>query len=166
LVAVLALALLPAPVYVAGSRSYEANLYSEPEAATVAAAPPARDPAKRTVAVVVGNEGANIADALVSYEVLAATRAFNVHTVAPERRPVPLLGGSAPDATVVPALPDSEPAVTAWVRDTASRGCCRWTGRCGSWSGSWAPTPRRRPPGPSAGGTTPPAGPRRFLRRS
>ncbi|MFC5750455.1 DJ-1/PfpI family protein [Actinomadura rugatobispora] len=140
MVVVLALALLPAPVYLAGSRSYEASQYTRPEATTVAAAPPAHDPAKRTVAVVVGNEGANIADALVSYEVLAATRAFNVYTVAPARRAVPLLGGldlvpdldfaelgrrlggSAPDVTVVPAMADSEPAVTAWVRDTASRG--------------------------------------------
>jgi transcriptional regulator GlxA family with amidase domain len=94
--------------------------------------------------VVVGNGGANVADTLAPFNVLATTGAFNVYTVAPERRPLPLLGGldlvpglsfaqlhqrldgSAPDVTVVPEMPDSDESsdarVTAWLRDTASQG--------------------------------------------
>jgi putative intracellular protease/amidase len=144
-----AFALVPAAVYVADSRSYEAARYPRPAltaaaaAAVTAAVPPAHDPARPTAVIVVGNQGANIADTLVPYEALAATGRFNVYTVAPERRPVPLLGGldlvpdlsftqlherlgrSAPDVTVVPDMP-ADPAgdarVTAWLRDTASHG--------------------------------------------
>jgi transcriptional regulator GlxA family with amidase domain len=94
--------------------------------------------------VVVGNGGANVADTLVPYEVLATTGAFNVYIVAPERRPLPLLGGldlvpdlsfaqlderlggSAPDVTIVPEMPhideSSYATVIAWLRDTAGDG--------------------------------------------
>lgn len=92
--------------------------------------------------VVVGNRGANVSDALAPYDVLATTGAFNVYTVAPQRRPLPLLGGldlvpdldfaqlrarlggAAPDVTVVPEMPESDgdAAVTAWLRDTAGDG--------------------------------------------
>lgn len=102
----------------------------------------AHDPGKPTAAVVVGNRGANVSDALAPYDVLATTGAFNVYTVAPQRRPLPLLGGldlvpdldfaqlrerlggAAPDVTVVPEMPESDgdAAVTAWLRDTASDG--------------------------------------------
>lgn len=150
LAVLVALALVPVPVYITGSRAYKGGQYPRREvtAATVpavaAATPPVHDPAKRTVAIVVGNEGANIADALVTYGVFAATGAFNTYVVAPERRPVTLLGGldlipdlsfaqlgqrlrgSAPDVTVVPAMPDSDPsnyaAVTPWLRSTAAKG--------------------------------------------
>jgi transcriptional regulator GlxA family with amidase domain len=150
LAVLLALALVPVPVYIAGSRAYERGQYPQQvvttagNAAVAAATPPVHDPAKRTVAVVVGNAGANVADALVTYEVFATTGAFNTYIVAPERRPVTLLGGlelipdlsfaqlgqrlggSAPDVTVVPAMPDSDPsnyaAVTPWLRNTAANG--------------------------------------------
>lgn len=140
--------LIPAGVSVAGSISYERSRYAQPEAspasaAAVAATPPAHDPSKPTAVVVVGNAGANVADALAPYDVLATTGAFNLYTVAPERRPLPLLGGldlvpdlsfaqlrerlggSAPDVVIVPEMLASESndaAVTAWLRDTAHDG--------------------------------------------
>jgi transcriptional regulator GlxA family with amidase domain len=148
-VALLAFFLLPAGVLVAGSSAYERSRYAPSEDATAAAAaiaaatPPVHDPGRPTAVVVVGNSGANIADTLVPYEVLSGTGAFNVYTVAAERRLVPLLGGldlvpdlsfaelgerlggAAPDVTVVPDMPSdesSDAAVTAWLRDTASDG--------------------------------------------
>lgn len=94
--------------------------------------------------VVVGDRGAVVSDVLAPYEVLAATNRFNLYTVAPQRRPVPLtggldlvpdltfadlaarLGGAAPDLVVVPALPDDGEATIApvigWLRDQADRG--------------------------------------------
>lgn len=111
------------------------------------AVPPQHDPGKPTAVVLVGNHGANVADVLVPYELLASTGAFNVYTVAPQRRPLPLLGGldlvpdldlaelgrrlggAAPAVTVVPEMPDTDPGtleddapVTGWLRDGASGG--------------------------------------------
>ncbi|WP_232667625.1 DJ-1/PfpI family protein [Pseudonocardia sp. TRM90224] len=147
LVVLLAAFLVPAGVYAIGSTSYEQSRYAQAEpsaaaAAALAEAPKAHDPTKPTAVVVVGNAGANVADTLVPYDVLASTGAFNVYTVAPERRPLPLLGGldlvpdlsfdqlrerlggAAPDVTVVPELPESssDAAVVGWLRDTASDG--------------------------------------------
>jgi transcriptional regulator GlxA family with amidase domain len=148
--ALLAFLLLPVAVGLASSNAYYASRYAQPEATTAAAAavaaatPPAHDPGKPTAVVVVGNSGANIADVLAPYNVLATTGAFNLYTVAPERRPLPLLGGldlvpdlsfaqlrqrldgSAPAVTVVPEMPEvdesSDASVIAWLRDTASQG--------------------------------------------
>ncbi|KFZ81718.1 AraC family transcriptional regulator [Amycolatopsis sp. MJM2582] len=126
------------------SASFE-NRYTQ---RTDGVAPPptskAHDPAKPTAVVVVGNEGAVVSDALAPYEVLAASGAFNVYTVAPQARPVTLTGGldlspdlgfadldrllssKAPDVVVVPALPDlGEPTtrpVTEWLKRQSSRG--------------------------------------------
>lgn len=151
LVLVLAFLLLPAAVFLAGSTAYERSRYAPPEpmpraaqvTATALAAPsPPHDPGKPTAVVVVGNRGANVSDALAPYDILARTGAFNVYVVAPERRPVPLLGGldivpdlsfaqlgarlggAAPDVSVVPEMPESDgdAAVTTWLRDTASDG--------------------------------------------
>jgi transcriptional regulator GlxA family with amidase domain len=135
----LAVAILPSVAFVVGSTSYEKSRYAQPPSSSVGAAvPPAHNPSKPTVAVVVGNDGANVADTLVPYAVLASTGAFNVYTVAAERRPVPLLGGldlvpdlsfaqlkqrlggAAPQVTVVPDMPTSATAdakVAAWLRD-------------------------------------------------
>lgn len=147
--ALLAVLLLPAVVYVAGSSAYEGSRYAPPgpsetaDAAVAAATPPAHDAGKPTAVIVVGNRGANVADTLVPYEVLARTGAFNVYTVAPERRLVTLLGGldlvpdlsftdldqrlggAPPDVTVVPELAYNEASdaqVAAWLRETASNG--------------------------------------------
>src|SRR5690606_32055638 len=108
----------------------------------ISADPPAHDPGRPTAVVVVGNGGANVADVLAPYEVLAGTGAFNVYVVAPERRPVTLLGGldvlpdlsfaeldrrlegAAPDVTVVPELLVADRydrPVIEWLRGTASR---------------------------------------------
>ena len=144
LAVLVALLLVPAVEFLISARGFASYRYAPPDAERVpAVAPPAHAPDKPTVAVVVGNAGANVADALVPYDVLASTGRFNVYTVAPERRPVPLLGGldllpdldfaqlsrrlggKAPDVTVVPELPSDEDAdrrVVAWLRDTASRG--------------------------------------------
>ena len=48
-----------------------------------------------------GALGAEVSDVLAPYEILAATDRFNVYTVGPERRPVPLTGGLdlVPDLT-------------------------------------------------------------------
>lgn len=78
---------------------------------------------------------------LAPYEILAATGRFNVYTVGPERRPVPLTGGldlvpdltfdelaalAVPGLVVVPQLADAgEPTaapVTEWLRAQAGHG--------------------------------------------
>lgn len=101
------------------------------------------DPAKPTVAIVVGPTGGNVADALAPYEVLAGTGVFNVYTVAPERRAIPLTGGldllpdldfeglqrlldGPPDVIIVPAVPragDPETKVLEdWLRSQRAEG--------------------------------------------
>jgi putative intracellular protease/amidase len=142
-------AAVPAAVLLAGSASYEPTRYGAPlngtqaDAAVAAASPPTHDPGKRTAVVVVGGRGANVADVLVPYDLLSSTGRFNVYVVAPQRGPLPLLGGldvvpdltfteladrlgaAGPDVTVVPDMPTdpaTDAAVAGWLRDTASRG--------------------------------------------
>jgi putative intracellular protease/amidase len=115
-----------------------------PQRAAPVTSPVPHDPAKPTVAIVVGNAGAVVSDTLAPYEILAATGRFNVYTVAPDRSPKPLtggldlvpdlsfadlaarLGGAVPDLVVVPAMPDTGEAtnepVTTWLREQAARG--------------------------------------------
>jgi len=78
------------------------------------------DPGRPTAVIVLAPEGANAADVLAPYEVLASTGAFNLYTVAAARRPVPLTGNldlvpdlsfgqladrlAVPDVIVVPQL--------------------------------------------------------------
>jgi len=103
---------------------------------------PAHDPARPTAVVVLGAKGANVADVLAPYEVLAATGAFNLYTVAAERRPVPLTGGldlvpdlsfgqlddrlPDPDVILVPQLPGatgpSGAPVVDWLRRRRAEG--------------------------------------------
>jgi putative intracellular protease/amidase len=88
-------------------------------------------------------EGANVADVLAPYEVLAGTEAFNVYTAAAQRQPVPLTGGldlvpdltfgelddrlpSTPDVIVVPQLaagagPNAAP-ILQWLRRQRAEG--------------------------------------------
>ena len=104
---------------------------------------PAYDPGKPTVAIVLAMEGANAADVLAPFEVLAETDGFNVYTVAETRRLVPLTGGldivpdlsfaqldklrpSGPDVIVIPQLqgPSTEgsgPVVT-WLKHQRALG--------------------------------------------
>ncbi|WP_448810844.1 DJ-1/PfpI family protein [Agromyces bauzanensis] len=110
---------------------------------SVTPASPTFDPAKPTAVVVVGDRGAVVSDTLAPYEILATTGAFNVYTVASERRPLPLTGGldlvpdltfdaldaligGPPDVVVVPAMPDvgrpSTKPVTDWLATQANGG--------------------------------------------
>jgi hypothetical protein len=56
---------------------------SAPPAPVDKVAAPAHDPGKPTAVILLGPEVANAADVLAPYEVLAATGAFNLYTVAP-----------------------------------------------------------------------------------
>lgn len=137
LVAVLA---LPAAVAGLNTRAAFGTWYTPAVAAPAQLpAPPVHDPAKRTAVVVASMQGATVSDALGPYEALAATGAFNVYLVAPERRPVPLtggldvlpdlsfaeldarLGGAAPDVVVMPAVPDSGTPSSRPLEEWASR---------------------------------------------
>ncbi|WP_163510532.1 DJ-1/PfpI family protein [Fodinicola acaciae] len=138
----LSIAILPSAAFAIGSVSYEHSRYAPAaSSAVVNVAAPVYDPSKPTVAIVVGNDGANVADTLVPYAVLSATGKVNVYTVAAERRPVTLLGGldlvpdlsfdqlrqrvGAPSVTIVPDMPPSDTAdakVAAWLRSVSGHG--------------------------------------------
>jgi putative intracellular protease/amidase len=95
------------------------------------------DPTKPTAVVLLGNGGTNAADTLPPFEVLAASGAFNVYTVAEQRRLVPLVGGldivpdlsfaelrallgSSPQVIVVPQIegePTPDSPIIRWLRD-------------------------------------------------
>ncbi|GLZ48168.1 hypothetical protein Acsp06_43530 [Actinomycetospora sp. NBRC 106375] len=151
LAGLLAVLAVPGLVLAVNAARFAAYRYAAPgpaaQAAVASVPPRPHDPAKPTAVVLVSDHGANVADTLVPYDILAGTGAFNVYTVAPDRRPVPLLGGldlvpdlgfaelearlggAAPAVTVVPEMPDIDPAtdaddapVTVWLRDRASRG--------------------------------------------
>ena len=107
---------------------------------------PAHDPAKPTVVILLGPKGANAADVLAPYEVLASTGAFNLYTVAPQRQPVPLTGNldlvpdlslgqldqrvpAGPEVIVVPqlsevaaGLPPSLGPVIGWLQRQRAQG--------------------------------------------
>jgi putative intracellular protease/amidase len=123
--------------------SYPARDPSAPPLAVDAVAVPAHHPGKPTAVIVLGSEGANAADVLAPYEVLAATGAFNLYTVAPQRRPVPLTGGldlvpdlslgeldqrlaTGPEVIVVPQLPGATgpggAPVIGWLQDQHAAG--------------------------------------------
>lgn len=100
--------------------------------------PPVHSPAKPTVAILGSNAGTEITDFLAPYEVFAASGAFNVYAVAPERVYTPflwggvdimphysfaeleqLLGGN-PDVIVIPYIKDPEnPVIVQWIRGHA-----------------------------------------------
>lgn len=142
LAGVVAVLLLPAAfATVYATAAFGAQYAPGPDRITPAVAPEPHDPGKPTAVVVVGALGAEVSDVLAPFEILAATDRFNVYTVGPERRPVPLTGGldlvpdltfdelaarAAPDLVVVPALPDvGEPTtapVAEWLRGQAGRG--------------------------------------------
>jgi transcriptional regulator GlxA family with amidase domain len=146
-VAVMVLVGLLVPVVVAavGIAGARAEVYtprdpSAPPVVVDTVAVPAHDPGKPTAVILLGPEGANAADVLAPYEVLASTGAFNLYTVAPQRRPVPLTGNldlvpdlslaqldqrlpNGPEVVVVPQLtevaagvPPSLAPVVAWLQ--------------------------------------------------
>ena len=102
------------------------------------------DPSKPTAVLVLSNAGSQVTDVLAPYEVLAATRAFNVYAAAPVKHSVPLgggldllpqlsfaeldqrLNGKSPEVIVVPAMPGARREGTAghapvaeWLRSHA-----------------------------------------------
>jgi transcriptional regulator GlxA family with amidase domain len=133
---------------------YAARGPSAPPAPVDNVAVPAHDPGKPTAVVVLASEGANAADVLAPYEVLAHTGAFNLYTVAPHRQPVPLTGGldlipdlsfgqldqrlpTGPEVIVVPqlshlpsGLPPSVAAIVQWLRRQRAQGDRLLVGVC------------------------------------
>jgi hypothetical protein len=74
-------------VGIAGARGevYTARGPGAPSVPVDSVAVPVHDPGRPTAVIVLGPEGANAADVLAPYEVLAATGAFNLYTVARRR---------------------------------------------------------------------------------
>jgi putative intracellular protease/amidase len=133
---------------------YAARGPGAPPVPVDAVAAPAHDPDKPTAVVLLASERANAADVLAPYEVLAATGAFNLYTVAPKRQPVPLTGGldlvpdlslgqldqrlpAGPEVIVVPqlsevpaGLPPSVAAIVQWLRRQRAQGDPLLVGVC------------------------------------
>jgi transcriptional regulator GlxA family with amidase domain len=141
----LAVAVAVGAVGIAGATGeiYTARGRGAPPAPVDTAGAPVHDPGKPTAVIVLGSEGANAADVLAPYEVLASTGAFNLYTVAPQRQPVPLTGNldlvpdlsfgqlddrlpAAPDVIVVPQLRDAgQPgadSVVGWLKRQRAQG--------------------------------------------
>ena len=145
-----------AAVGIAGATGeiYTARDPSAPPARVDALAAPVHDPGKPTAVVVLASEGANAADVLAPYEVLASTGAFNLYTVAPQRQPVPLTGGldlvpdlsfgqldqrlpTGPEVIVVPqlshlpsGLPPSVAVIVQWLQRQRAQGDPLLVGVC------------------------------------
>jgi hypothetical protein len=165
LVVAVVVAVVVAAVGIAGAREevYTPRGPGAPSAPVDEVAAPTHDPGKPTAVIVLGPEGANAADALAPYEVLATTGAFNLYTVAPQRRPVPLTGGldlvpdlslgqldqrlpAGPEVIVVPQLSEVASGLPPSVArsSSGSSGNAPTVIRC--WSGcAWAPRCRPRP---------------------
>jgi putative intracellular protease/amidase len=125
---------------------YTARGPGAPPAPVDDVAVPTHKPGKPTAVILLGPEGANAADVLAPYEVLASTGAFNLYTVAPQRQPVPLTGNldlvpdlslgqldqrvpAGPEVIVVPqlsevaaGLPPSLAPVIAWLQRQRAQG--------------------------------------------
>ncbi|WP_156969751.1 DJ-1/PfpI family protein [Knoellia subterranea] len=142
LIALVAL-LLPAGVAALAIPRATASVFPEPGPRPLAAAERPEnselDPAKPTVAIVLGEEGGNVADSLAPYEVFARAGTFNVLLVAPTDQPVPLTGGLdvVPDRTfdaldrelgrpadviVVPQIHGSTDRVVSWLSEQDEAG--------------------------------------------
>jgi putative intracellular protease/amidase len=142
---------VPGAVAAAGIAAARGEVYTAREPGAPSApvddvAAPTHDPGKPTAVILLGSEGANAADVLAPYEVLAATEAFNLYTVAPQRQPVPLTGNldlvpdlslgqldqrlpTGPEVIVVPqlsevasGLPPSVAPVIAWLQRQRAQG--------------------------------------------
>ena len=110
------------------------DVTSDVRAAVDAAPRPRHDEDLPTAVIVMASDGANVADALPPFEVLSVSEEFNVYTAAPERRPVPLMGGldivpdfsfdeltqrfpDGVDVVIAPDVPAAAGPETAPVRD-------------------------------------------------
>ena len=148
-VAVTALVGLLAPVAVAavGIAGATGEIYTPRDASAppvpIDIAAPMYDPGKPTAVVVLGSEGANVADVLAPYQVLADSGGFNVYTVAEQPQPVTLTGGldlipdltfqqlqerlpGTPDVIVMPQIPEAgEPTaapIVEWLQQQRANG--------------------------------------------
>jgi transcriptional regulator GlxA family with amidase domain len=141
IVCLLVALLVPVAVGAANATSTLGDVFA-PRSDRPAVGAPVRvhDPSLPTAAIVLGAHGTVVADALAPYEILAATGAFNLYTVAETSAPVPLtggldvvpdltfdqldarLGGAGPQLVVVPAMPDAGTPVTTWLRRAAAHG--------------------------------------------
>lgn len=99
--------------------------------------PPVYDPAKPTAAVLVSNQGTESTDLLAPYEILAASGALNVYTVAPQRELSPIWHGvdilphltfedleqklgRSPDLILIPNIANPEDStIVRWVKRSA-----------------------------------------------
>jgi putative intracellular protease/amidase len=127
----------------ASDQIYATRDASMPPAPVVTATPTAHDRSKPTAVILLSLQGTNVADVLAPYEVFADTGAFNLYTVAEQRRSVPLTGGvdlipdlsfadlekrlpTGPDVIVVPQLNDAgEPSaysIVQWLQQQRRRG--------------------------------------------
>ncbi|MGW4956357.1 DJ-1/PfpI family protein [Nonomuraea sp. NPDC004186] len=144
---VLAVLLIPASVSAVNTIGKFGDLYrARSDAASAQPVAKAHDPAKPTVAFLVGGKGSNVADLLGPYEVLAGTGRVNTYVVSAGPRLVPLTGGldivpdltfdeltrlmserdDNLDAVVIPALQPPDPAesasIRAWLRQQSAAG--------------------------------------------
>ncbi|MFI7125792.1 DJ-1/PfpI family protein [Nonomuraea sp. NPDC050153] len=142
-----AVLLIPAGVSAVNTVGKFGDLYrARQDTVSVRPAAKVHDPAKPTVAFLVGGKGANAADLLGPYEVLAGTGRVNTYVVSAGPRLVPLTGGldivpdltfdeltrlmadqrDTLDAVVVPALQPPAPAesgsISAWLRQQSAAG--------------------------------------------
>lgn len=115
------------------------SLYPAPLAPGATALPPVHDPALPTAVVLLDHAGTEVSDALLPYQLLAASQTFNVFAVAPDDRPATLTGGldvvphlsfaglrrlptSKVDLIVVPHLPKPDPRILEWLREQKGAG--------------------------------------------
>ncbi|MFI7232322.1 DJ-1/PfpI family protein [Nonomuraea angiospora] len=142
-----AVLLIPASVSAVNTIGKFGDMYrARPDAVSARPVARAHDPAKPTVAFLVGGKGANAADLLGPYEVLAGTGRVNTYVVSAGSRLVPLTGGldivpdltfdeltrlmrergDSLDAVVIPALQPPDPAesasIGAWLRQQSAAG--------------------------------------------
>ena len=138
------------PVVALGAIGYSSTVaMSKPGASAIAeTVPSARrtqpfDPAKPTVAIVLGDDRTESTDFLIPYELFSAAQAYNVYGVAPERKLTTLSGGldvlpdfsyaelnallgKSPDVVVIPAIPDvtspRNESVLTWIKQQSDGG--------------------------------------------
>lgn len=114
-----------------------------PETGLAAAHRKSYDPAKETVAIVLGSDRTEGSDFLIPDELFSTTGAYNVYAVAPERKITSLAGGlevmpdfsyaeldkllgRSPAVVVIPAFPNvasrqNKPVLT-WIKQQSARG--------------------------------------------
>ncbi len=138
LLAMVGAGVAPAMDAVADTYPEPVDMTGEVRSVVEATPRPRHDAGLPTAVFALGSEGANAADVLAPYEVLAVSGRFNVITAAPARRPVPLTGGldvvpdfsfaelarrfpAGVDVVFAPAMPDVQDASSLPVRHWLAR---------------------------------------------